>query len=275
MKIIQIKTDALTQPEISKLFKKLNVKKSSFVFAAFKNNLITGIACLYQNEVHTNRDYIAVYVKEKYRREGIGLELLHKLQSVSEKKKYQCMCDSSNTALILFLQKNGFSLARRCYNFSYKYIGKPLLNFYGTIKELNNISIDEEKELARLIFKNYSLFHKKINTLSTSINDEIFYNKLIKPYNKNLSTMLLLHGKPSAYMIVYGEDENTEIGYIGGKYKKDINIYLNYFLNRINSLSFNTEGLMFEIDDTDFYAFPLIKAMNVTVRNSYNTYIAE
>ena len=76
----------------------------------------------------------------------------------------------------------------------------------------------------------------------------------------------------SAYVIVYMENF-PEIGYLGGKTIEEIETYLNYFQVIINNLLTSYGQIYFEIDDTDYYAFPLMTALQINCKESYNTYI--
>lgn len=261
--------------DIKELIKKSGIQYADTFAAVFENQKIIGIGSLYKNEVHPYCDYMNIFVEESYRRLGCGKLIVTALKEKSKLKKIQCMFESDNTALSDFLLSQGFTLARKCFEF------ELMPNFTvnnencvpGTFKKIAAISSDEEKELAELIFSNYTEAHKKINPLARNISCNNFYTEFISPYNKENSSVYFLNGKISAYMIVYDDEEKSEAGYIGGKNIADITYYLPYYKHVIKELLDNGKPLLFEIDDVNHYGYALMKTLHITCNNSYNTYI--
>ena len=92
--------------------------------------------------------------------------------------------------------------------------------------------------------------------------------------NMQIKPLIISNNEVSAYVIVYMENF-PEIGYLGGRTIKEIETYLNYFQVIINNLLNAYEQIYFEIDDTDYYAFPLMTALQINCKESYNTYILD
>ena len=116
--------------------------------------------------------------------------------------------------------------------------------------------------------------HKSINPLNKNICIKEFSNEILADCDKEKSSCLISNNEVSAYVIVYMENF-PEIGYLGGKTIEGIETYLNYFQVIINNLLNAYEQIYFEIDDTDYYAFPLMTALQVNCKESYNTYVLD
>ena len=264
--------------DIKEFIKKSKTQYADTFAAVFDNQKIIGIGSLYKNKTHPHCDYINIFVEEHYRKLGCGKLILNALKEKSELKKIQCMFESDNTALAEFLISQGFMLVRKCFDFDLKpcfILNNEKLRF-GVFKKIADISPDEEKELAELIFYNYTEYHKNINPLNPNICCKDFYTEFILPYNKENSSVYFFNGKLSAYMIIYDDDEeNNEAGYIGGKNIEDITFYLQYYKYAIKELLDMKKTLFFEIDDVNNYGFALMKELKIECNNSYDTYIGK
>lgn len=272
----------ISQKEVKDFLKKANLNLKGKLIGLFDKEKIIGAGSLYTNYFHPYRDYINVYIDEDYRNMGLGRILLKALKEKSDKKRFQVMCSSEKKELIQFLLKEDFALVRRSYSFNLKKESQNMFLSKETSGEFKNMQIKsliklnaaEKENFKKNFYFNYADTHKNINPLNKNISIKEFSKELLADCDKEKSSCLTFNNEILAYMIVYMEDF-PEIGYLGGKTIEDINIYLNYFQVIISNLLTYYEQICFEIDDTDYYAFPLINALEIDCKESYNTYVLD
>lgn len=280
IKSISLTDKIILQKEIKDFFKKANLNQRGILIGLFDKEKIIGAGCLYTNYFHPYRDYINVYINEDYRNKGLGRILLKALKEKSDKKRFQVMCSSEKKELIHFLIKEGFVLARKSYSFDLKKESQNMFLSKETSGEFNNMQIKsliklnaaEKENFKNIFYFNYADTHKNINPLNADISIKEFSKELLTDCDEEKSSCLVFNNEVMAYMIVYMEGF-PEIGYIGGETIKEISSYLNYFQTLIKKLLISYDKIYLEIDDTDYYAFPLIKALKINCKESYNTYI--
>ncbi|MGI5065148.1 GNAT family N-acetyltransferase [Treponema putidum] len=282
IKSISLTDKIISQKEVKDFLQKANLNQKGNLIGLFDKEKIIGAGCLYINSFHPYRDYINIYVDKDYTNKGLGSRLLEKLKEKSDKKRFQVMCSSDKEELIQFLLKEGFVLARRSYNFDLKkeaqniFLSKETSGEFKNmkIKSLINLNSAEKEEFKKIFYFNYADTHKSINPLNKNIDIKEFSNEILADCDQEKSSCLIFNNEVSAYVIVYMENL-PEIGYLGGRTVEEIEIYLNYFQVIINNLLTSYKQIYFEIDDTDYYAFPLMTALQINCKESYNTYILD
>ena len=282
IKSISLTDKIISQKEVKDFLQKADLNQRGSLIGLFDKKKIIGAGSLYTNSFHPYRDYINIHIEKDYRNKGLGSRLLKALKENSAKKRFQVMCSSGKEELIQFLLKEGFVLARRSYSFDLKKEAQNIFLSKETSTEFKNMQIKpfinlnskEKEEFKKIFYFNYADTHKSINPLNKDICIKEFSNEILADCDEEKSSCLISNNKVSAYVIVYLENL-PEIGYLGGRTIEEIETYLNYFQVIINNLLNAYEQIYFEIDDTDYYAFPLMTALQINCKESYNTYILD
>ena len=250
IKSIGLTDKIISQKEVKDFLQKANLNQRGNLIGLFDKEKIIGAGSLYTNSFHPYRDYINIHIDKGYRNEGLGSRLLKALKENSAKKRFQ-------VAQNIFLSK------------------ETSIEFKNMqIKPLINLNSKEKEEFKKIFYFNYADTHKSINPLNKDICIKEFSNEILADCDKEMSSCLISNNEVSAYVIVYMENL-PEIGYLGGRTIKEIETYLDYFQITINNLLTSYKQIYFEIDDTDYYAFPLMTALQINCKESYNTYILD
>lgn len=67
MKIFPVGNVIDTNQSIYDFIVKSQIEFGSEIFGIFDNDVLIGVGSIYQNEEHPYRDYISIYIHEKYR----------------------------------------------------------------------------------------------------------------------------------------------------------------------------------------------------------------
>lgn len=253
-------------------------EESETTFLAVDKDEVVGIGSLWKNSIHPYRDYIGIYVQPNYRYKGIGKELFDQLSLNSRIKKFQISIQSTNDSASSFLKKQGFKLARRCYT--------PVLKEFKST-ELGNSSVEGEiisygmaskrnqNEVLELQLGNYIDFHQSINPLQEEITLDQWKEIVLRDLNTEHSKLLLADEAVVAYLFCYDTDneEEIEIGYIGGKEIDSIENYLSFYKGAVEQLLSHYALVSIEADDVDPYAFTVLNCFKYDADKSLDAYI--
>lgn len=253
-------------------------EKANTSVVALEEDRMIGIGRMWNNPIHPYREYIGIYVKPEYRKQGIGKELFNQLHQSSKTQKLQVAVQSKDTTAISFLSTCGFQVARKYYT--------PILKI-----SKSNCSEDEFDERAvfsfenamkvhqnnmfKLHLKNYTEFHQRINPLSKVMTIERWKEIILADFNQEQSKLLIVNEEVIAYILCYDTDDSNqiEVGYIGGKDLSLIEKYLPFFKWSICQLMALFEEVSIEADDVDPYAFSALNSYEYDTSLSLDTYL--
>lgn len=230
--------------------------------------------------MHPYREYIHLYIKKEHQNKTCASMIFNALKEKAKSPKLQCMFSSECKYLSRFLLSEGFTLARKCFEFNLdnEILNKDIDFDYAleniNIKKVSELSKADENKLAKLIFDYYVETHKSINPLNHFVSYSEFYSQCISSFNKEKSTVLYCNKIISAYMILYDGGKNAiEVGCIGGKTSRKTNCYLAYYKTEIKKLLQVYRKLSFEIDNVNSFGMALMEDLNINCKKSYDTYV--
>lgn len=253
-------------------------EESEMTFLTVDKDEVVGIGSLWKKSIHPYRDYIGIYVKPNYRNKGIGQALYDSLSLNSEIKKFQISIQSTNESASSFLKKQGFKLARKCYTpvlkeFKSTELGSSSVE--GEIISYGMVSKFNQNDAVELQLKNYIDFHQSINPLQEEITMDQWKEIVLRDLNTEHSKLLLADGTIVAYLFCYDTDneEEIEIGYIGGKDIDTIENYLSFYKGAVEQLLSHYALVSIEADDVDPYAFTVLNCFKYDADKSLDAYI--
>ncbi|MBJ8441689.1 hypothetical protein [Acinetobacter junii] len=249
---------------------------------AIREQSVIAVGILYQNRKHPYRDYLLVYDSEGSLESSLLTEFICRLEENSKRKRLQLLLNSKNTYLYQLLELNGFYVVRTTYLIELNKLNCIDITKRKT-KKLNQMFLNEWIEFKRLFHSNYSQYHEDVNPLAKDISPNQLFETL---ENINLEKSKILFSEDNdrtsvessiiAYILIGDYDDNSiEIAYLGGLYEESINVYLDFFQNEFHLLLMKYKTIYFEADDSDYYAFTLIKKLNCDLSNSLKTFIKD
>lgn len=237
------------------------------------DNKVVAIGSLWKKEIHPYRNYMGIYVSPNNRNKGIGTNLYNQLTRISNIDKFQTAIFSTDKIATRFLNKTGFNLTRKCYETDlsspdFEHLEEEKIT-YSTLND------DKIKELMQLHLQNYKDTHRKINPLNEKITLKEWEKIITSDLDIEHSFVLIKNNNIVAYLLCYEGDQDgeIEIGYIGGKDKKDLKNYIPYYKACLSDLFKRFEKVIVEADDIDPYAFAVLNLFDYDIEKSFDTYI--
>lgn len=248
--------------------KKIDGYLSSYNLQEIKDNLplcfcrqdneVIGLTFLDTNPFHPYAYKLTIHVKEIFRRQGIGSELIKCLKE-KYSKAYRVIVDSADKGAASFLAKNGFDLTLSC--FTPQYTKKDLICFDKEndyqITPLSHLNPKQFTDVKKLLHINYKENHF-YNKLNEHIDYPSFFEEAAQGYAPNDSYAIIKSTKIAGYILsfVVGSSE-LEIGYVG-KYPALNENFECAFYNIITKLFDKYEKLSFEIDSVDLQGMEVL-----------------
>ncbi|PRY83102.1 GNAT family N-acetyltransferase [Alkalibacterium olivapovliticus] len=243
---------------------------------AITSGKVVGVASLYTNEIHPNRDYIGVYVDTVYRRQGLGTDLVNELKEKTDTSDFQAAISSKNKEGTLFLKSLEFKLARKCYTPDLKKVSATRSTVVkGVVRSVEQVDETVKVQLVSLQLENYKLTHKAINPLNETISVISWRNLIFEELDQRQSMLLIANNRIEAYILCYGIEDNDEIeiGYIGGRESEAIKSYLPFYTKVIDGLISQYNTVSIEADTVDPFAYAAVNCYEYDPGESLDTYV--
>lgn len=229
-------------------------------YEVFFNGKSIGTITLSRNSFHAG----SAYLQLDFSTYDIGLctEIFGELwKEQKDEKRFQIMCDSSETELINFIEVAGFICKRKCYE-------SEVVVADWKQKQVQFIEIQkyedgdiEYKKACKLLYRQYAAKHEAVNPLTASC--DAFVEILPKQiYAETLDNQI------QNFVFV----EENEIAYVGSVNKETYAAFLATVMKQLFS---EYDTICFEADDTDPEAMQLKELFEMEAEESYNTYIME
>ncbi|MCU1718394.1 GNAT family N-acetyltransferase [Pseudomonas sp. 5P_3.1_Bac2] len=259
----------------------IRVGERYIAVVALSSGALKGVGIIEQRKFHSAREYIVLHVAENVRRRGIASSILNRLQALSARQKLQCLTSATDHALIGFLLKNRFSLARKTYEVEIDQKLSAPSDLQGfQVRAFSQLNNKDLEEVERLLFLNYKKYHASVNAIADGFTPSWFFERIKDSINMVASKALLVSSKDTgsypvvAYFIV-GEElaDAIEVAYFGGKNEADVEVYRAFFYQEANVLLTRRAKVFFEADDTDVYMNRLVGDLANPAKWQYGTYV--
>ena len=252
---------------------------------AIHNHMIIALGMLYQKKRPPHRDYVLLHDVQNNLEPALFSRFISHLENNSKQRKLQYLLDSKDTHLSQLLELHHFKIARQTFFIELNRLQLVASNAKPVrTKNLNQLSIPEWHELKGLFHSNYNQYHTSVNGLAKDVCSEHLFNHL-ENINQEHSKILLNHHQPNhygsmpcimAYMLIGNSDKDSiEVAYIGGREESHLNDYLVFFQHAFKALHQRYKTIYFEADDTDYYAFSLVKELNYDLSHPFYTLIKD
>lgn len=230
------------------------------LYEVLENGTSIGTITLFRNSFHAGNLYLQLELSTYDTK--LSTDLFRKLwKEQQSEKRFQIMCDSSETELIEFIEAAGFVCKRRCFECEvseqdWKHRPEDLIE----IRKYED-GTPEFKKACELLYHQYAFKHEKVNPLTAAY--EEFMEKLPGQIYVEKS-----EGQIQNFAFV----EENEIAYVGSVKRETYPAFLTSVANRLFS---EYEIICFEADNTDPEAMLLMEMFETEIEESYNTYILE
>lgn len=229
-------------------------------YEVLTNGISIGTITLSRNSFHAGNLYLKLELSSYDTK--LSADLFRQLwKEQQSEKRFQMMCDSSETELIHFIEAAGFLCKRKCYECeATKEDWKQESQFLMEIQQYKEGDA-EYKKVCELLYYQYAVKHEEINPLTASYSD--FTEKLPKQIYAEISKQQIQN---------FAFVEENEIAYVGSVKKETYPAFLAPVVKQLFS---KYDTIYFEADDTDPEAMLLMEMFETDTEESYNTYILE
>ncbi len=233
----------------------ITLQKQDNKYRIYINELHFGEVECHHNTHHMDNCYIKVYIP--CLDESISEELFGKLKEL-EGCPLQVMVDSSDVAMVEFLNAGGFLRKRKCYE-----VDAAVEDYIGGAGDIQLCACmhgeQEYEECCHRMYRYYIETHKAVNPLTADLAE----------FCTGLPSKVI-YAKNDGYIASLAFVENNEIAYVCGTDK-------DHFLRFAKALSFSMlteyECIFFEADDCDWAAMILRSQFINQEDSSYDTYV--
>lgn len=230
------------------------------LYEVFVNKTSLGTITLSRNSFHAGNLYLQLELSSYDT--SLSDDLFKKFwQEQKNEKRFQIMCDSSETEIIDFIESAGFMCKRKCYECEVTETDwKQKSEFPVEIQQYDETRKEYQKA-CELLYHQYAIKHEEINPLTVSYGN--FIEKLPKQIYVEISENQIQN---------FAFVEENEIAYVGSVNNETYPAFLASVVKRLFA---EYDTIYFEADDTDPEAMQLKELFETEDEESYNTYILE
>lgn len=234
----------------------MNITQNGNILTISADESSLGTITIYHNPLHSGHCYLKLHLD--FDRISAPASLFDCIRE-SVHQPLQVMADSTDRALISFLESGGFQCRRKCFerSFSLGDCNAPLTEAapFGEACSPSRIY----QQCTQLLYEQYAQKHAAVNPLTADL--EAFSRSLPQTVFYQSQGNTLFH---------FAFVEENEIAYVGTTCRETYPA----FLKAIVSHLLETYGeISFEADDCDWEAMQLLSLFRDADTSSFNTYI--
>lgn len=245
--------------------------------ARLPNDELAGWGELRRNIWHPYHDLIWIEIAEDMRRQGIGSELLTRLEEKAA-QDLKSSVDGNRLSAITFLKRNNFQCVRHCWCFTVtrQDLLTPLsagntFPQHKNLKRLSELTPEQRTDLELMLLQDYHDTHEMVSPMSRELSRNQWLEALLDGNLPDSSWCQVIDNRMGYLLTAKGEGDAVDITYVGGNLL--VTEWSAFFRMVIDTLFAQYTSLALELDDTNYLAMRLKKLFRNLPISSFDTYI--
>ena len=245
-------------------------------WVAYCDEEVVGVAVTGSNCMHPINRYVELVIAPNYRRQGWGTRLFQAIVAATA-QPLQWSGDETACDALVFVEKVGFQLKRRCWE--YEVETDSLASRWQEETSLPLCSVDklnstQLQQLQKQVVAHYRTVHHAVNPLTMALSLAEIYQCLTTAMTPAWSFCLLDScGDVSCWVLVESDGSEAFVTYVGRHKTADWTVYEGFLAQVLRRLAQQFERLSFEVDDVDEEAMCLQRLLSVELPAAYCNYV--